>query len=158
MSGLIVTCPDCHKSLKVNKAVNEGQRVKCPKCGSKFVPVADEPKPFADLLDPPAEAPQPPANAPAPAAATDSIPPTVQRKPIIAAAVGAVLIVSASVGAAIYFNRNTGEVASVPPEEKADGGFGQFASVPGIDPKEQERLAQEKRRAEFKQLMIKANS
>src|SRR5262245_29265754 len=100
MSPLTVSCPDCYKTLKINKPVAEGQRVKCPKCGSKFVPAADEPKPFEDLFDPPAEAPQPPADAPEPAAA-DSAQPMVHRKVIVAAVVVAALIVAASVGAGI---------------------------------------------------------
>jgi tetratricopeptide (TPR) repeat protein len=158
MSPLTVSCPDCHKTLKINKPVAEGQRVKCPKCGSKFVPAAAEPKPFEDLFDPPAEAPPPPDTAPVPAAAADAAPPTVHRKAIVAAGAAALLIVAASVGAGVYFNRTVSEVTAVSNEEKVEGGFGQFASVPAIDPKAQERLALEKKRSEFKRLMVQGNS
>src|SRR5215471_7862639 len=102
MSPLTVNCPDCHKTLKINKPVAEGQRVKCPKCGSKFVPTAADPKPFEDLFDPPAETPAPPLNVPAPAATADAAPPMVHRKAIVAAGAAALLIVAASVGAGIY--------------------------------------------------------
>ena len=41
----IITCPDCDVRLKLNTDITPGQRVKCPRCSSTFIPQARESAP-----------------------------------------------------------------------------------------------------------------
>ncbi len=53
MATNVVTCPACHKHLKVRGSIPVDKRVPCPACGRRFVPVVDDNPPWVAVPGPP---------------------------------------------------------------------------------------------------------
>lgn len=54
MNTNVITCPACHKDLKIRGTIPADKRVHCPACGRRILPVADErPVPVAIPVPPP---------------------------------------------------------------------------------------------------------
>jgi hypothetical protein len=59
-----VTCPECESTLKSNKPIAPGKKIKCPECGTQFTTPEDKPEPAPVPKKPAA----PPKKKPGPAA------------------------------------------------------------------------------------------
>jgi hypothetical protein len=55
-----VTCPECESTLKSNKPIPQGKKIKCPECGTSFTTPEDKPEP-APMPKKPAKKPATPA-------------------------------------------------------------------------------------------------
>jgi hypothetical protein len=52
----IVSCPKCERKLRLSEELR-GRRVKCPTCGSNFLPAAPEESPFEEVGEEAASSP-----------------------------------------------------------------------------------------------------
>lgn len=133
-----IHCPQCLRALKLAQPPREGKRVICPRCGNRFtppVPATPEESIAVELM--------PDDAAPAP---------SIRRKPLALAAVGACLFVALSVAAAVVVTQG---IAHQPVVEKPEEPPPTIKEVPPAEDGKATQLA--KRHADFDKLMAQAN-
>lgn len=116
MSAYRVACPSCRVVLKSAKPLPVDLRVQCPQCGNHFqVPGGTNGTQPQEVEDHFTEAlPQ--------EEETPIVRPTGERKLLILALAGAILIAGAGISAAIYFTSDRNQPAAPESSPKKDGG------------------------------------
>jgi predicted Zn finger-like uncharacterized protein len=116
-----VACPHCRAALKTAHALPEGQRVKCPTCGTRFTVGANQPVPAPAWASPPADALRagPP---PLPFGPGTTARPGIRWLALLLILLGGLTFVGGGVALALYIF--SGGNAARPKPELADAGPG----------------------------------